>query len=279
MISQVSYHRKPKRGRGHIYRLLSFGLLCAWMVTWSGVALAETTLPESILAFFENNCHDGDSAKGELDLKSLAFKPNDRADLKRWSLVYDRVRHHEIPPKGKANGRDAFLKEFETLMHNTSEAHQTAKCSVRSRRLNRTEFENTLHDLLGIDLPLSERLPGDATKDGFNKVAESQPVSYHLLEKYMEVVDHSLDEAFRRATEPMPEYKRSFKAKDLSDNFNDKRRRRDRQPLFKDGHAVAMAASNNYHSRMSATRVPATGWYRFTINAKALNPKALPTRS
>ena len=28
--------------------------------------------------------------------------------------------------------------------------------------------------------------------------------SYHLLEKYMEVVDHSLDEAFRRATEPMP---------------------------------------------------------------------------
>ena len=89
-------------------------------------------------------------------------------------------------------------------MHNTSEAHQTAKGSVRSRRLNRTEFENTLHDLLGIDLPLSERLPGDATKDGFNKVAESQPVSYHLLEKYMEVVDHSLDEAFRRATEPMP---------------------------------------------------------------------------
>lgn len=160
MISQVSYHRKPKRGRGHIYRLLSFGLLCAWMVTWSRVALAETTLPESILAFFENNCHDGDSAKGELDLKSLAFKPNDRADLKRWSLVYDRVRHHEIPPKGKANGRDAFLKEFETLMHNTSEAHQTAKGSVRSRRLNRTEFENTLHDLLGIDVPSANGFRG-----------------------------------------------------------------------------------------------------------------------
>ena len=87
----------------------------------------------------------------------------------------------------------------------------------------------------------------------------------------MDIVDLSLEEAFRRATEPMPVYERFLKAEALSDNFNIKARR-DRQPLYKDGYAVAMACNNNYHGRMHATTVPETGWYRFTIRAKAFNP-------
>lgn len=247
---------------------------CLAGVVFGSGALSAVSLSDSLVQFFEENCydcHNGDDREGELDLESLVFEPSDRADLKRWVLVYDRVRTHEMPPRGEPDGRTAFLEEFESVLHDVSRSHQEAKGRVRSRRLNRIEFENAIHHLLGIDLPIRELLPEDATQDGFSNVAEAQPVSYHLLEKYMDIVNLSLEEAFRRAIEPEPRYLRFFEAEDLSDNFN-VNARRDRQPLFKDGYAVAIACNNNYHGRMAATRVPATGWYRFKIRAKAFNP-------
>lgn len=232
-------------------------------------------LPQSARAFLVEHCYDchsDEDADGELDLESLIYAPNDRNDLKRWSLIFDRVKKGEMPPRGTPEGKDAFVELMGDTLHTSSIAHQKQRGRVRSRRLNRREFENTLHDLLGIDLPIIDLLPEDATQDGFDNVAEAQPLSYHLLEKYMDIVDLALEEAFTRATMPKPSYNEIFPASELSDNFN-KPGRRNRQPLFKDGYAVAMACDNNYHGRMYATTVPETGWYRFTIKAKAFNPQ------
>ncbi len=231
-------------------------------------------LPSSVIQFFDEHCydcHNSDDREGELDLESLSFSPADRSDLKRWILIHDRVKAHEMPPRGEPEGRKAFLETLEETLHQASVSHQRSKGRVRSRRLNRIEFENTLHDLLGIDLPIVDLLPEDVTQEGFSNVAEAQPVSYHLLEKYLDVVDLSLEEAFRRATEPKPEFKRHLKARVLADDFSVKARR-DRRPIFRDGYAVAMACNNNYHGRMDATTVPETGWYRLKIKAKAFNP-------
>lgn len=251
---------------------------CAFTIGWT-FAAEPAVLSNPMVAFLDLNCYDCHNdvdTEGELDLESLLFDPTDRDDLKRWSLIYDRVKDQEMPPRDEVqpetDERADFVQEFEELLHDVSQQHQQARGRVRSRRLNRVEFENTIHDLLGVDLPIVSLLPEDSIQDGFSNVANAQQLSYHLLEKYMEIVDVSLADAFDRATKPFPTYEEFFIGEELSDNFNIDAKR-SRQPLLKDGYAVAIACSNNYHGRMTATTVPASGWYRFTIRAKAFNPQ------
>src|SRR4029077_12258736 len=64
------------------------------------------------------------------------------------------------------------------------------------RRLNRTEYENTLRDLLGIPgLKVKERLPEDGQAFGFDKSAAALDLSYVQLARYMEAADVALDAA------------------------------------------------------------------------------------
>ena len=63
------------------------------------------------------------------------------------------------------------------------------------RRLNRVEYENTVRDLLGIDIELKELLPADGSADGFDNVGEALHTSSFLMEKYLEAADTALNVA------------------------------------------------------------------------------------
>ena len=166
-------------------------------------------LPDSITQFLDLNCyecHNNVDKKGELDLESLRFDPSDQSNMDRWAFVHDRIKEAEMPPPKdslvKPSERAGFLDEFEDILHEISYKQIKAEGRVKSRRLSRIEYENTLHNLLGVDIPLLELLPEDQTTDGFSNIAEAQQVSYHLLQKYLGVVDLMLDESFERAINP-----------------------------------------------------------------------------
>ena len=168
-------------------------------------------LPTSIHDFLDLNCfecHNSVDKKGELDLESLTFDPSNHSTLNLWAFVHDRVRDGEMPPPEDSlvepEERQDFLREFEEVLHDVSRKEIVAEGRVKSRRLNRIEYENTIQDLLGVKIPLLEIIPEDMTIDGFSNIAEGQQVSYHLLQKYLEVVDLMLDESFDRAMEPPP---------------------------------------------------------------------------
>ena len=64
------------------------------------------------------------------------------------------------------------------------------------RRLNRTEYENTLRDLLDLPgLKVKDLLPEDGRAFGFDKSAAGLDLSYVQLAKYMEAADVALDAA------------------------------------------------------------------------------------
>ena len=48
------------------------------------------------------------------------------------------------------------------------------------RRLNRAEYENTVRDLLGVDVDLKDLLPADTSTSGFDNSAEALHVSSYL---------------------------------------------------------------------------------------------------
>ncbi len=231
-----------------------------------------TTLPESVIDFLDINCyecHNDTEKKGGLDIEALGFDPADSASMRMWTLLHDRVRDGEMPPKDELQPefqeRTDFLQGFEASLHNASEHQQTTKGRVRSRRLNRIEFENTLHDLLGINIPLKGYLPEDSEHEGFENIAEAQQVSYHLLQKYQEASDVALDEAFEPRVYGIDEISAGPRGE------GPRRRGNSRVPFTIGDAAVAYPTKLAYHGRMPNTIREESGWYRIRLRARSVN--------
>ena len=58
------------------------------------------------------SCHNDADKKGRLDLTSLAFDPNDPANLAVWVRVHDRVTAGEMPPRSRPRPEPAKQKAF-----------------------------------------------------------------------------------------------------------------------------------------------------------------------
>ena len=234
--------------------------------------------PPSVHAFLKSHCvdcHDDDVKKGGFDLTALKFDLRDPAAFTRWVQVLDRVAAGEMPPKTEGRPDLAAVRAFATELADELRATDVGRIAregrVPARRLTRFEFERSVHDLLGIDVPLMNLLPEDARADGFDTVSAAQQVSHHLLDKYLTAVDVALDAAFARATQPEPRYVIALGWPELK-QFSTRQREPGPRPEHQD--AVAWPTATAFHGRMPSTRVPASGWYRVTLRVAAVNPPA-----
>ena len=130
------------------------------------------------------------------------------------------------------------------------------------RRLNRVEYENTVHDLLGVDVDLKDLLPPDASAHGFDNAAEALHVSSFLMERYLDAADAALHAAV--ADGPRPEtvvmrytYKDEYQIK-----------HKDNQRLFRQlDDAVVFFSSTYSPTVLGQFWPPLRGKYRFRISA------------
>lgn len=166
-------------------------------------------VPESKLrGFFETHCyecHDDLSAKGGLDLTSLALDVSDEATREKWIRIHDRIVAGEMPPKDEPRPGEGEIRIFrETLSPTLAAAHEATKGTVL-RRLNRQEYENTVNDLLGIRLSLAEDLPEDGRSHEFDTVGEALGISMVQMRMYLDMAEKALDAAIAdRAKAPEP---------------------------------------------------------------------------
>lgn len=144
-------------------------------------------------------CHDADLKKGGLDLSSLQWQPNERTNFDEWVQIFDRVKKGEMPPRKKARPEEGEQKVFLSGLEASLHDHQAAVLAETGRtvlrRLNRVEYENTVHDLLGIQTPLKDILPEDTPMHGFDTVAEGLRISQLQMEKYLEAADLAIEAA------------------------------------------------------------------------------------
>jgi hypothetical protein len=218
------------------------------------------------------DCHDDSVTKGGLDLSSMNFDPSDRALFDVWRRVLERVEKNEMPPPKKERPEEKERRDFLSALHHplleADQADIEAGGRVRGRRLTRAEYEHTLHDLLGIDIPLKDQLPEDPATHGFATVAEGQQLSQHQLARYLDTADLALRTAFERATRKPPEWKIFVPPKNLSE----RKAGNYRGPDFRDGLSFSWPISLQFFGRMTATSVPDDGWYRITLRqVRAVN--------
>jgi len=250
-------------------RIVPFAL-CAFCY---GHALA--SIP--VAAFLEGHCvecHDADVKKGGLDLTTLTFDKLDAASLTTWQHIFERVRDGEMPPKKKPqpdkNEKDLFLAALKAPLLEIDQADIAANGRVRSRRLTRVEYEHTMHDLLGIDIPLKTLLPEDRASHGFETVADGQQLSHHQLARYLDVADLALDEAFDRAKKGDATYAKHHTPEMLIKN----RGGNYRGPDLRKGESITWPIGLQFFGR-TPTWAPASGWYRITLRGvRGINPTA-----
>ncbi len=144
-----------------------------------------------------SSCHNDVDKEAGLDLTSLNFDPADPANFAAWVKVHDRVQTGEMPPKEKKQPARAELSSFvkgvsASLISAETEAVATTGRAVR-RRVNRTEYENVLRDILSVpSLMVKDQLPEDGEAFRFNKVANALDVSHVHMSRYMSAADYAL---------------------------------------------------------------------------------------
>jgi mono/diheme cytochrome c family protein len=149
-------------------------------------------------------CHAGEKPKGDLRLDRLSADFADQATREQWLTVLKRVKAGEMPPKGKPRPSPEEVRVLGEWISGRVAAsdRRAAQGRVVLRRLNRAEYQNTVRDLLGVDLDLKEMLPEDMAANGFDNVGKGLHLSSFLLERYLEAADQALDIAI--ANEPQP---------------------------------------------------------------------------
>jgi len=233
-------------------------------------------VPPLLLPFLEQHCtecHDADVSKGDLNLADLAFDPTNSDNFAVWQRVVERVHNGEMPPAKKPRPEAAALKSFVAGLSQpllaADQADIAANGRVRSRRLTRTEYEHTMHDLLGIEIPLKDLLPEDPSFMGFETVAKGQQLSHFQLARYLDVADLALEEAFTRALEGDAVYQKQFTPEMLTRN----RGGNYRGPDLRNGESISWPITLQFFGRMPVTSAPADGWYRITLrDVRAINP-------
>lgn len=218
------------------------------------------------------DCHDDIDNEGGLNLLDLKFDPENPENRAHWESVFQRVEDGEMPPKKKkrpdAEAIAGFLEKLEIPLIEADRKDLRKAGRVHARRLTAREYENSLHDLLGIDIPLAGELTADA-EEGFTTNAETQQISHFHLDNYLRVSAQALDKAFARALEGDKQFHREYAAKDIT-NYGGGN---NRGPQLWKGKAISWHSQMQFAGRITQTRVPNNGWYRITIHdLDAVNP-------
>ena len=133
-------------------------------------------------------CHDEHDRKGDLALDSVALQDVAKhPDI--WEKVVRKLRARQMPPVGKRDRPDestydAAITALETSLDRAAAAHPNPGRTATIRRLTRTEYQNAVRDLLGLDIDATALLPGDESSFGFDNVTVGD-LSPTLLDRYV----------------------------------------------------------------------------------------------
>ena len=194
--------------------LVCVGLLLlgsAWTDARQEAASFEETI-RPVLTRHCVECHGPQKSKGDLRLDRLAPDFNADAARESWRRVQEQLSAGAMPPKGKPRPTPEELRILTDWVGAGLDAAESVRRvkegRVVVRRLNRNEYQNTIRDLLGVDIDLVELLPLDSSSHGFDNLGEAMHISSFLMERYLEAADKALSVAIVNSAQPPYQKKR-----------------------------------------------------------------------
>jgi hypothetical protein len=145
------------------------------------------------------DCHTKGSPEAGIILDRYDDQVAAVKDGKTWIRVRDALEGRIMPPADEAQPtseeRDAIVAWIENDFLAAQCGNQANPAPVVIRRLNRQEYNNTIRDLLGIDLRLADTFPPDDIGFGFDNVGSALNISPVHVEKYLDAAELALQKA------------------------------------------------------------------------------------
>ena len=228
------------------------------------------------------DCHGPQEKKAGMRLDDLIDGPTggdlDKTETSdRWTRIFDKLSAGEMPPPSEprppAELVSAARERLQAELRAASLRRQRSEGRVTVRRLNAIEYENTVHELLGVDVPLRDLLPEDSATSGFDTVSAGLELSATHFLRYQEAAARAV-QAVLPVHPPIP--------------FSDTRTGLDmtkKGPNFREGlgrNSVLKGDTLIFYSMLpryglcATAAAPTAGRYRVRMKACAVGADAKP---
>jgi len=209
--------------------LLTLALLCCtFSNAWAKDINYTSGYKAKLKPFLEKNCfscHGEKVQKAKLRLDTAKFKPTDPDSYDFWQNVLDRVASGEMPPPKTKGARTVVAKPdpslkaeaekiSEWLTMALEQASAQASKTIRTkgkgtlRRLSRSQYANTVHQLLGSKASklLINTFPEEFLDEGFDNIGSSQVMSDFLINHMIKTAEDAVEYTdYDRKTAPREE--------------------------------------------------------------------------
>jgi mono/diheme cytochrome c family protein len=211
-------------------------------------------------------CHGNKKQEHGLNLQAIATAPSllDHGD--KWEEVVGKLRGKEMPPieeeQPEEDDRQAVATWIAKELERLDRVTPPNPGRVTARRLNRTEYNNTVRDLLGVDTRPADEFPQDDAGYGFDNIADVLSLSPVLMEKYVTAADR----VTRRALFGPPSM-----APTLVRLRSEGRRVEELRAVPASYDVTGLSLPNAFHA---IHRIPVDGEYMIKVVLGGLRPKA-----
>lgn len=212
-----------------------------------------------MLVKFCLDCHDPDDEDNESPFLEALTLEDIGKYRHAWESAAAQLRNRTMPPKRKKKQPTEFERLeistwIENYLRNSALEMPEYAGAITTRRLNRDEYNNTIRDLVGLDLGFADTFPIDGGGgEGFDNNGETLFLPPLLMERYLEAAQQILDKAVI-----LPKYELSFDGSAMEPAHSGKRR--------------TIAAEGRIHSIVTITQ---TGNYQIDLQAKAVEGEAV----
>ena len=152
---------------------------------------AKKTFQDKIVPFVSTYCSDCHGAKkqsGGMTFHTALKNPGAAAFRRQWKQSVATVKAHDMPPDdAKKRPSEEEAQTFIDWVSNMKYLSPKDPGAFVIRRLNKLEYANTLHDLLGVDPEVARSLPEEVLGAGY-----LNSLSPLLMEQYLVITNEVL---------------------------------------------------------------------------------------
>jgi hypothetical protein len=132
-------------------------------------------------------CHGYGAQEGGLAIDELPTT-SVAEHSERWESVVRKLATRQMPPIGETRPDEStyndIVTQLVTVLDRKAAEQPNPGRTDTFRRLNRTEYQNAIRDLLALEVDVSQLLPGDEASHGFDNITVSG-LSPVLLDRYV----------------------------------------------------------------------------------------------
>lgn len=151
-------------------------------------------------------CHSSKRSKAGINYEVALRNPADPASRRRWKQALANVKAHDMPPEdADEQPTDEERQKFLDWIGKIKYLSPKDPGTFVIRRLTKTEYGNTLHDLFGVDPAIASDLPDEVSGEGYmNTLSPLQS------EQYLSIANEVLGRILAPKDSPPTEIQKSL---------------------------------------------------------------------